>query len=51
MKKLIALDDWWYVTKLGRQWDRTGMETGTLSLEKFLRIDREVHERADAESD
>ncbi len=51
MKKLIALDDWWYITKLSRSWDRNGVEIGTLTLEKFLRIDREVQERADTESD
>ena len=51
MKKLIALDDWWYIAKLSRSWDRNGVEIGTLTLEKFLRIDREVQERADTESD
>lgn len=41
MRKMIELDDWWYITKIGFDIDNTGIETGTLTLEKFLRIDRE----------
>lgn len=41
MRKLLTNDDWFYITKLGRTINANGMETGSLTLEKFLRIDRE----------
>lgn len=41
MRKLLTNDDWFYITKLSRNVNKNGMETGELTLEKFLRIDRE----------
>ena len=41
MRKLLTNDDWFYINKLNRHIDSNGMETGELTLEKFLRIDRE----------
>lgn len=41
LNKLIHMDDWWYITKMSINIDSNGLETGELTLEKFLRIDRE----------
>lgn len=41
MRKLLTNDDWFYINKMNRHIDSNGMETGELTLEKFLRIDRE----------
>lgn len=41
MKKLLKNNDWFYITKLARDIDSSGLEIGELTLEKYLRIDRE----------
>lgn len=41
MRKLLTNDDWFYIVKMSRKVNKNGMETGELTLEKFLRIDRE----------
>lgn len=41
LKKIVQQDDWYFVTKLGRKISKDGLETGSLVLEKYLRIDRE----------
>ena len=41
MKKLLRMDDWYYLTWIGYQIDQSGVETNTVTLEKFLNIDRE----------
>lgn len=43
MKKLLTLNNDFYITKLGRKFYGDGSQTGTLTLEKFVKIDREVH--------
>lgn len=50
MKKQITLGNDWYITQIGRKWDKNGNEIGSLTLEKFLRIDREVKKNDTAES-
>lgn len=42
MKKILSMNDWFYVTKISYDIDINGTETDTLVLEKELRIDREV---------
>lgn len=44
MKKMLKQDDWWYIKSMTRSIDIDGTETGELSLEKYLRLDREVKE-------
>lgn len=51
IQKLITLDGDWYITQLGRKWDENEHEIGTITLEKFLRTDREVQKNDTAESD
>lgn len=41
MRKLLTENDWYYINKMERHINANGMETGELTLEKFLRIDRE----------
>ena len=41
MRKLLTENDWYYINKMERHINSNGMETGELTLEKFLRIDRE----------
>ena len=41
-KKILTLNNDFYVTKMTRSIDKNGNEMGSLTLEKFLRIDREV---------
>ena len=41
MRKLLTENDWYYINKIERHINANGMETGELTLEKFLRIDRE----------
>ena len=43
MKKILSMDDWFYITKASYEIDVDGTETDKLVLEKELRIDREVH--------
>lgn len=42
MKKILTLNNDFYITKMARKVDANGDETGSLTLEKYLRIDREV---------
>lgn len=42
MKKILTLNNDFYITKMSRKVDANGDETGSLTLEKYLRIDREV---------
>lgn len=41
MKKILSFDDWFYVTRIGYSIDGTS-EVNEVTLEKFLRIDRET---------
>lgn len=41
MRKLIEEDDWYYIVKMERNINANGTTTGELTLEKFLRVDRE----------
>lgn len=41
MRKLIEEDDWYYIVKMERNINADGTATGELTLEKFLRVDRE----------
>jgi hypothetical protein len=41
MKRILKQDDWFYITSLQRDIDKTGIEIDTLTLEKFLRTDRD----------
>ncbi len=42
MKKLLSADDWFYITRIEYNIGTNGFETDTVTLEKQLRIDREV---------
>lgn len=42
MKKILSMDDWFYITKISYEIDEVGTETDTLVLAKQLLIDREV---------
>lgn len=42
MKKVLSFDDWFYITKIDYDIDETGAETNTVTLTKFLKIDRET---------
>lgn len=42
-RKLLALDDWFYVTRIEYNFDENGVETNRLSLTKWLRIERETN--------
>lgn len=44
-KKILAYDDWFYVTKIEYSIDETGGEVDTLTLSKELRIDRDTNEK------
>ena len=41
-KKILSLDDWFYITKIGYDYDEYGNLTNTLTLTKWLKIDRET---------
>ena len=41
LRKLIEEDDWYYIVKMERNINADGTTTGELTLEKFLRVDRE----------
>ena len=41
MRKLIEENDWYYIVKMERNINADGTTTGELTLEKFLRVDRE----------
>lgn len=42
-KKVLAYDDWFYITKIDYDIDETGVETDTVTLCKYLKIDRETN--------
>lgn len=42
-KKLLALDDWYYITRIEYEIDETGAEINRLTLTKWLRIERETN--------
>ena len=42
MKKILSYDDWFYITKIDYDIDETGAETDSITLEKFIKIDRET---------
>ena len=41
-KKILSYDNWFYVTHIRHNYDADGARTDTLTLEKFLKIDREI---------
>ena len=41
-KKLLSIDDWWYITAISYEIDETEAETNTVTLAKWIRIDRET---------
>lgn len=41
-KKILSYDDWFYVTEIDYDIDKTGAETNTVTLEKYIKIDRET---------
>ena len=41
-KKILSMDDWFYITGLDYNFNDDGVETDVLTLEKYLRIDRET---------
>lgn len=42
MKRVLSLDDWFYLTEIQYRVDATGAEVNELTLEKYLHIDRET---------
>ena len=42
MKKILTLNNDFYITKMSRKVDANGDETGSLTLEKYLRIDKKI---------
>lgn len=42
MKKILSLDDWFYITAITYNIAENGAETDELTLEKYLYIDREI---------
>lgn len=41
-KKILSMDDWFYIEKMSWDIDGTGKETNTLTLVKYLKVDRET---------
>lgn len=41
-KKILKFDDWWYVSKIGYEIDENEVETNTITLTKWLKIERET---------
>ena len=41
MKKILAYDDYFYITKIEYEIDETGAEVDTVTLSKDLVVDRE----------
>ncbi len=41
-KKILSVDDWFYVTAISYNIDETGAETNQVTLAKWIRIDRET---------
>lgn len=44
MKKILTVDDWFYIKRIEYDIDSNGVEVDTLTLSKYLKIDREVDE-------
>lgn len=44
LKKILSMDDWFYITHIGYAIDANGLEVDTVTLSKTLRIEREVDE-------
>lgn len=42
MKRILAYDDWFYVTHITYEIGTNGVETNTVTLEKYLKIDRDT---------
>lgn len=42
MKKILSYDDWYYITKIGYNIEVGGVEHNTVTLEKFLRTERDT---------
>ena len=41
-KKILKMDDWYYVESITRNFDEYGGETDELTLSKYLKIERET---------
>lgn len=41
-KKILSMDDWFYITAITYDIDEVGVETNTVTLAKWIRIDRET---------
>lgn len=41
-KKILSVDDWWYITAINYSIDETEVETNSVTLAKWIRIDRET---------
>lgn len=41
-KKILTYDDWFYITEIDYDIDQTGAETNSVTLSKYLKIDRET---------
>lgn len=41
-RKIVAYDDYFYITKIDYQFDETGAETNVLTLTKWLKLDRDT---------
>lgn len=41
LKKILSYDDWFYITRIDYHIDENGGEVDTVTLEKFIKIDRE----------
>lgn len=41
-KKLLQHDDWYYIERMTWDIDENGLETNTLTLSKFIRVDRDT---------
>lgn len=41
-KKVLAYDDWFYVTSVEYNFDNLGAETDRITLEKYLKVDRDT---------
>lgn len=41
-KKILSYDDWFYITEIDYDIDKTGAETDSITIQKFLKLDRET---------
>lgn len=41
-KKILHMDDWYYIESLTRRFDQEGIETDAITLAKYLKIERET---------